>query len=55
MHDVSSVLTKKNYGRKNPLLQGSAFRQPRWMELLGVLLFNYGASWFQKRKTASVD
>ena len=39
MHDVSSVLTKKNYGRKNPLLQGSAFRQPRWMELLGVLLF----------------
>ena len=39
MQDVSKILTRKYYGKKDPF-RSREFRQPRWMELLAVLLFN---------------
>ena len=38
MQDVSKILTRKYYGKKAPF-RSREFRQPRWMELLAVLLF----------------
>ena len=38
MQDVSKILTRKYYGKKDPF-RSREFRQPRWMELLAVLLF----------------
>ena len=36
MQDVSKILTRKYYGKKDPF-RSREFRQPRWMELLAVL------------------
>lgn len=38
MQDVSRVLTRKNYGRRSPLPEGTV-RQPSWLEMLGIVLF----------------
>ena len=37
MKDVSHILTKKNYGKKD--MREPLFRQPTWVELMGVILF----------------
>ena len=39
MQDVSKILTRKYYGKKDPF-RSREFRQPRWMELLAVLLLS---------------
>ena len=45
MQDVSKILTRKYYGKKDPF-RSREFRQPRWMELLAVLLFTVsGLGW----------
>ena len=39
MQDVSKILTRKIFTAKKTRSASREFRQPRWMELLAVLLF----------------